>query len=123
MSPQRLRFFAALGITLGALAVPATVAGQDLRSPDARDTGPVVRAADDMRSPDSRDAGDGRGTFNAPDVMVVELDKPTAAPAPSTDGIDWADVGIGAGGLLALAALALGGAFIVAHRRSATTTA
>jgi hypothetical protein len=139
MSPQRLTHPAALAFTLAAIAVPSTAAAQDLRSPDARAAAPVVRAAHDLRSPDarysvapdvaytggdlrtpdSRDAGAGRGTFSAPDVMVVRVDKPAPA-APSSDGIDWADAGVG-GALLALVALALGGAFVIAHRRGTAT--
>jgi hypothetical protein len=142
MSPQRLTQIAALGLTFAALA-PATVAGQDLRSPDARETAPVAQAADDLRSPDARshvtpraapnggdlrtpdtrDAGEGRGTFSAPDVMVVKLPQPAPAPVAAADDMDWGDVGIGAAGLLGLAALALAGAFAVLRRRSTVTAA
>jgi hypothetical protein len=137
MGPQRLTRSAALGATLAALALPATAAAaaQDLRSADARERGPAARAVDDLRSPDSRviqggvsssdlrapdtrDAADGRGTFNAPDVMVVRLrDSAAAAPVTAEEGIDWGDAGIGAAGLLGLAALSLGGAFTLVHRR------
>jgi hypothetical protein len=140
MTPKLARPVA-FGLTLAALAVPSTAAGQDLRSPDAREAAPVARAAHDLRSPDarsvvtpgvaytgadlrspdSRDAGEGRGTFSAPDVMVVKLDKPAPAAAPASDGLDWADAGIGAGALLALVALALGGAFVVTQRRGTAT--
>ena len=86
----------------------------DVRSPDAvsagqKPTGPVV----DMRTPDAKDHGEGRGTFNAPDVTVVKL----VDPQPTTTGFDWGDAGIGAGGLLGLALIALGGTAAVAHRR------
>ena len=136
MSPKLARPVA-FGLTLAALAVPATAAGQDPRSPDAREAAVVAHATQDLRSPDtrsvvtpgiaytgadlrtpdSRDAGQQRGTFSAPDVMVVKLDK----AAPASDGIDWADAGVGAGALLALVALALGGAFVVTHRRGTAT--
>jgi hypothetical protein len=98
---------------------------QDLRSPDARDAAithqrsnrsratKLNESAQDLRSPDARDAADGRGTFNAPDVTVVKIPE----SAPTTSGIDWADVGIGAAGVLGMALLALGGTFVVAHRR------
>jgi hypothetical protein len=140
MSPKRLTQSAAIGLSLIALATPAAAGAQDLRSPDAREGAPVVRAGQDLRSPDarsadvpqagslgadlrtpdSRDAADGRGTFNAPDVMVVKMREP--APVAVADGMDWGDAGIGAGVLLALAALALGGTFAVTHRRGAATT-
>jgi hypothetical protein len=136
MSLQRLTKSAALGLTVAALSAPAAAAQVDLRSPDAREGDTVAPAAQDMRSPDarivdavvpsgvdlrtpdSRDAADGRGTFNAPEVVFVYQ------PAPGAGGLDWTDAGIGAGGLLAMLAIGLGGAAAVGHRRrggSATT--
>ena len=125
MNPHRLTRPAALGLTLAALAAPTAAAQPiDLRSPDARDAARTSRLAgttstpsQDLRSPDTRDYADGRGTFNAPEVTVVKL----AQPAPASDGgIDWGDVGIGAGSVLGLALLALGGTFAVVHRRQGT---
>jgi hypothetical protein len=87
----------------------------DLRSPDALSAGqpkttePVV----DMRTPDAKDHGEGRGTFSAPDVTVVKV----VDPQPTNTGFDWGDAGIGAGGLLGLALIALGGTAAVAHHR------
>jgi hypothetical protein len=141
MSPKRLIYTAAVGVTLAAFASPATAGAQDLRSPDARAGGQAVSAGQDLRSPDARsvlapqsasigadlrspdtrDAGQGRGTFSAPDVMVVKVHEPAPAPVSSADGIDWSDAGIGAGVLLGLAALAFGGVFAVAHRRRTAT--
>jgi hypothetical protein len=121
MNPHRFTRPAALGLTLAALAAPTAAAQQDLRSPDTRDAartsslaGTTSTPRQDLRSPDTRDYAEGRGTFNAPEVTVVKL----AQPAPVGDGgIDWGDVGIGAGGVLGLALLALGGTFAVVHRR------
>ena len=48
--------------------------------------------------------------------MVVEA--PAPAPQPIADGIDWADVGLGAGSLLAIALMGAGGALLVVHRRA-----
>jgi hypothetical protein len=123
MNPHRFTRPAALGLTLAALAAPTAAAQQDLRSPDTRDAartsslaGTTSTPRQDLRSPDTRDYAEGRGTFNAPEVTVVKLAQP--APAPVGDGgIDWGDVGIGAGGVLGLALLALGGTFAVVHRR------
>jgi hypothetical protein len=67
-----------------------------------------------MRLPDTRDAAAGRGTFNSPEVTVVKV--PQASPAPD-GGLDWGDAGIGAGGLLGLILLGLGGILAVMHRR------
>jgi len=121
MNPHRLTRTAALGLTLAALAAPTAAAQQDLRSADARDAartsslaGTTSTPRQDLRPPDTRDYAEGRGTFNAPEVTVVKL----AQPAPAGDGgIDWGDVGIGAGSVLGLALLALGGTFAVVHRR------
>jgi len=87
----------------------------DVRSPDAvsagqKPTGPVV----DMRTPDAKDHGEGRGTFSAPDVTVVKV----VDPVPTSTGFDWGDAGIGAGGLLGLILLGLGGTAAVAHRKA-----
>ena len=87
----------------------------DVRSPDAvsarqpKTVEPVV----DMRTPDAKDHGEGRGTYSAPDVTVVKV----VDPQPAGTGFDWGDAGIGAGGLLGLALIAIGGTAAVAHRR------
>lgn len=87
----------------------------DVRSPDAVSSGqpkttePVV----DMRTPDAKDHGEGRGTDSAPDVTVIKV----VDPQPISNGFDWGDAGIGAGGLLGLALVAIGGTAAVAHRR------
>ena len=73
----------------------------------------TTEPAVDMRTPDAKDRGAGRGTFSAPDVTVVKL----VDPQPTSTGFDWGDAGIGAGGLLGLALIALGGTAAVAHRR------
>jgi hypothetical protein len=140
MNRHRLARTAALGLALAALtastasgdaadlrsqAGSSSLAGttsaaprQDLRSPDARN---AARSADtrqgqprqDLRSPDTRDRAEGRGTFSAPDVTVVKV----VDPAPPSGGIDWGDAGIGAGGMLGLILLALGGSLALIHRR------
>jgi hypothetical protein len=72
----------------------------------------------DLRSAHARDAAAGRGTFSAPDVAVVTQPASPAQPAPaSSDGLDWTDAGIGAGGALTMVLLGAGGAFAVGHRR------
>ena len=142
MSPQRISRRVAFGLAIAAFTVPSPAAAQDLRSPDARDDAPVSRAAHDLRSPDarsidspavvltggdlrspdSRDAGEGRGSFSAPDVMVVRMSEPAAAPVTG-DGLDWGDAGIGAGALFGLALLGVGGVLAAGHRRRTATLA
>jgi hypothetical protein len=118
MNKSRFTRSAALGLALAALAAPTAAAQQDLRSPDARDAAQAAQArqdqqAQDLRSPDARDAGEGRGTFNAPEVTVVKV----TDPVPSSGGLDWGDAGIGAAGLLGVILLGLGITLAVTHRR------
>jgi hypothetical protein len=116
---HRLTRCAALGLTLAALGAPTAIAQQDLRSPDARDAARTSSLAEtskpsqDLRSPDTRDAAEGRGTFNAPKVTVVKVWEPSAA----NGGLDWGDIGIGAGGTLGLTLVGVGSALAVVHRR------
>ena len=132
MHPRRITRSAALGLTLAAFAAPvAGAAPADLRSPDARDAARTAEAAtggprQDLRSPDARDLAAGRGTFSAPEVMVVKVSEPSSPPS---GGLDWADAGIGAGGMLGLVLVGAGGALLIArrthdrpaHRRTAIT--
>jgi hypothetical protein len=129
---RRLTRSTAVGLALAALAAPTALADappradvlaraeaaqtQDLRSPDTRDAATRADTKQDLRSPDARDAGEGRGTYTAPNVMIVKV------PEPVQGGIDWADAGIGAGGLLGLMLLGLGGSLAVVHRRRAHAT-
>jgi hypothetical protein len=129
MHPRRITRSAALGLMLAALAAPtASAVAADLRSPDARDAARTAEAAaggpqQDLRSPDARDHAGGRGTFSAPEVTVVKVSE----PAPIEGGLDWADAGIGAGGMLSLVLIGVGGALLItrrthdrpAHRRTA----
>jgi hypothetical protein len=132
----RSRFTRSASIALAVTALGASTAGAmpaDFRTPDAIDAGPPVTqtmkdlrtpdaveagtpatttAGTDLRTPDAVDHGLGRGTFSAPDVTVVKV----VDPPPAT-GFDWGDAGIGAGGLLGLILVGLGGTLVVSHRR------
>lgn len=147
MRHHRLTHCAALGLTVAALAASTAIAqDQDLRSPDARAAGRSVSTAvasprptegqalpgvvyqlrdavapvrsQDLRSPDTRDAAAGRGTFDAPEVIVVKL--PQSSPA-ADGGIEWGVAGIGAGAMLGLVVLALGGSVALVRRRHGAT--
>ena len=123
---HRLARSAALGLTVAAIAAPTAAAQQDLRSPDTRDAVRVTAAQQgqprqDLRSPDVRDYAEDRGAFSAPEVTVVKVPEPAPAP-PRRDGgaargLDWVDAGIGAGAMVGLMMLALGGILTVSHRR------
>jgi hypothetical protein len=106
---------------------PAATEGQDLRNADQvspaateeqdlSNTDQAVSATEpqDLRSPDAIDAGAGRDP--SPDVVYVAA--PSHVPA---DGLDWADAGIGAGGLLGLGLIALGGTLVVIRHRHPTS--
>ena len=97
-----------------AAGTPVAQTMKDLRTPDAADAGTpaTTTAGTDLRTPDAVDHGLGRGTFSTPDVTVVKVVDP-----PPTTGFDWGDAGIGAGGLLGLILVALGGTLVVSHRR------
>ena len=136
MIHHRLTRTATIAMAIAAFAAPSAVAQTDvspstpavagqmqqhLRSPDAIDAAtpaPTTTPLDDKRSPDARDAGEGREPSNSPEVVVVKLTD--VAPAPS--GFDWADAAIGAGALLGLILLTVGGALVVVHRRHAATS-
>ena len=117
MSHRLLTHTAAIGLAVAAVAAPVAAAGPaDLRSPDAVDAAQTALAqrGQDLRSPDTRDTAAGRGTFTAPRVTVVKV---AEAPQATGGGFDWGDAGIGAGGVVALVLLGVGGSLIVTHRR------
>lgn len=121
MKRHRITTSAVLGLAIAAVAAPSpATAYTDLRSPDARDSARIVEERQsqaqgmDLRSPDARDAAEGRGTFSAPEVTVVRIDEPSPS---SSGGLDWGDVGIGAGGLFGLILLTSGAILAVMHRK------
>jgi hypothetical protein len=117
MSQHRVTRSAALCLAIAAIAAPAASAQQqDLRSPDARDVAVPARIAVDLRSPDARDLAAGRGTFSVPQTTFVKVPQ---QPAPSSDGIDWGDAGIGAGLALCLFFVALGSVAVTRRRHGA----
>lgn len=115
MRSPRSTHAVALGLGLAALAPATAMAGQDLRSPDARDPMTARVAATDLRSPDARDVADGRSAAGSPSVLVVRMAQHRSAGG----GMDWGDAGIGAGGALAVLFVAAGGAVAVQRRRHA----
>ena len=116
----RLTRSAALGLTIAALAAPAALADPYASDPNypLKDNSTGYQ---DLRSADARDAAEGRGTFNAPEVTVVKV--PAESAAPAGDGIDWADVGIGAVGVLGLSLIAVGGGIAVVKTSRTSRTA
>jgi hypothetical protein len=116
MFNHRLTRTAAVALAIAATAAPAASADDHWRSQDQ------PQARQDLRNPDTRDYADGRGTYNSPEVVVVKAPVPVAA-STAGGGIDWEDVGIGAGGLLGASLIALGGTLLVVQRRGARAQA
>lgn len=118
MFDNRLTRTAALAVAIAALGAPAASADNWFSTGEPPgSTAALVEPSQDLRNPDTRDFAEGRGTYNSPEVVVV----PSSAPVsqPTAGGIDWEDVGMGAGGLLGIALLGVGGALAVVHRRGA----
>jgi hypothetical protein len=119
-----------------AFAVPTASALQDLRSPDARDAVPVGQqsqtVSSDLRSPDARDAvpvGQQPQTVSSdlrsPDAQdasgntsLRSYPTPTVVKVHASNGFDWDDAGIGAGGMLAAIVIAGGATLLVTRRRT-----
>jgi hypothetical protein len=129
MNTKRLTRSTTIGLALAALAAPTAGAQQDLRNADqvtpadigqqqdlrnADQVAPAPIEQQDLRGPDAIDSASGRDP--SPDVVYVSV--PSSAPA---DGLDWADAGIGAGGLLGLGLIALGGTLVVVRHRHPTS--
>ena len=114
MQRTRIKHTVALTLAAAALAAPAAQAqSSDHESTVAAAIGLSDDLAQDLRMPDTRDLASGRGTSSSPEVMVVKV----AEPAPQAGGIDWGDVGIGAGAVAGLALISIGGTALVGQRR------
>lgn len=102
-----------LALAIGAVAAPAAVA----QSPDAIDLNAAAaeRKQVDARSPDAQDFAAGRNPGDQPVPKVVTV--PRVVEVTTSDGIQWDDVAIGAGGAMGLVLLATGGVVTVARRR------
>jgi hypothetical protein len=102
-----------------AFAVPTASALQDVATPDpsaARAVTHHVIESTDLRSADAKDAAVNPSLQSYGTPTVIEV----ASPAPpSSSAFDWGDAGIGAGGTLAVIAIAVGGTVLVTRRRSA----
>jgi hypothetical protein len=126
-SLSTIRTQAALALAITAVAVPSAFADGptapiSLVTPDARDAGRP--ALIDRVSPDARDAGRPAAAIDrvSPDARDNGRREtpPVVVQAPAlahTDGFNWLDAGIGAGGLAALLLLGAGTATTVRTRR------
>jgi hypothetical protein len=130
------RHAVALALTSSLLvagAASADPSAQDLRSPDTRDAAGRI-AGDppfqDLRSPDTRETDQERAAverYKGSPAYQQALEAarlaalPQPAPVAVSDGVDWDDVGIGAGGVLAIVALAGTTAILRLRRRGSRT--
>ena len=121
MNTKRITQSAALGLVLA--AVRSAGRRRPAGHPHARSDRSGSEALQDRRNPDTIDAAAGRGTEHSPDVMVVRIPPTAPSAATSAEGLDWQDAGIGAGGLLALGLIGLGGTLLVVHHRRGAATA
>ena len=103
---------AVVTLAFAATAAPAALAAPvSLPNPDNRVEAVPART---YLSPDARDRAEGRTT---PDVIVVSAATPAATPSTATGGgIDWTDAGLGAGGVLGLTLISIGGALVAVRR-------
>jgi hypothetical protein len=140
MFTNRLIHAGAIALAIAAAAAPAAAAKpvdapadwklpHDFQSADTRD--PVTprglyepmrpeeqpQPLQDLRHPDTIDMANGRGTDKAPEVIVVSAPEP--APQPAGGGMDWADIGLGAGTVMGLSLIALAGGLFIVRRRGA----
>jgi hypothetical protein len=92
-----------------AFAVPTASALQDQAGPDPQNQAPVAQQAADLRSPDAQDAAGNTSLRSYPVPTVLEVH-------PS-NGFDWDDAGIGAGGMLAAIVLVGGATLLITRRR------
>ena len=115
------RALKSLAVALAAIPLAASSAagGQtpavDLRSPDAQDAARpahTIRAVD-LRSPDARDAALPVGLGPLTPVSSSQV-----VEAADSEGFDWGDAGIGAGGVFTLMLIGLGGAVAVSHHQA-----
>ena len=101
-----------------AFAVPTASALPDVATPDPSAARAVTHHAiesTDLRS-DAKDAAVSPSLRSYGTPTIIEV----ASPAPpSSSAFDWGDAGIGAGGTLAVIAIAVGGTVLVTRRRSA----
>jgi hypothetical protein len=70
----------------------------------------------DLPSADAKDAAVNPSLRSYRTPTIIEVASPTP---PSSSAFDWGDAGIGAGGTLAVIAIAVGGTVLVTRRRSA----
>jgi hypothetical protein len=100
--------------------------------PDTSKAGPISQPANNIAPPDTSKAvvvtqqpRTSSSDLRSPDAKAAAADPraqtyatPTVIKVGSDSGFDWGDAGIGAGGMLAIVALAGGGLMLVTRRRT-----
>jgi len=136
----RSRIITSIGVVALVLAVPATAAAQDLRTPDARTGITPAEAGQELRTPDaqsaaepdeaSREPVDARGEAAAdPELRspaarggtqpsaAVEAPDPIQPVDDASGGFGWGDAGIGAAGTLGIVLALAGIGLLTTHVR------
>ncbi len=113
----------AAALAVVALSPSASMANQDLRSPDARDAASSgTMRGHDLRSPDARDAassGTMRGQdLRSPDAIDAAQQPPVPSPSADPSGTQWPDAALVAGGAAGLVAIGLAGLAVLRQRRT-----
>jgi hypothetical protein len=115
-----------------AVAAPTAFAHTDVPAPDTSKAVVVSEPAYNIAPPDTSKAVVGAqqpsissSDLRSPDAKAAAADPrsqwyatPTVIKVGSGGGFDWGDAGIGAGGMLAVVALAGGGLLLVTRRRT-----
>lgn len=121
-STRALTTFTGVALAVGAVAAPSAGARpNDLRSPEASDTGAVSSTKVDPRSPDAAGSGSApaavKPVFVVPGGHSTPLVARTSPQVPGTahaTGSDWGDAAIGAGLVVVLAGF---GGLVALRRR------
>jgi hypothetical protein len=129
---RRIRFTIALSLALAAGAAP-TAWARYVQEPSASSSPASAGVCSEVCSAGGYGTNPGIGSKVARPVAATGGAATVASsvkqPVASSDGFDWGDAGIGAGGALALVAVVTGGVLVVtssrrrgAHRSAQSTT-
>lgn len=118
-----------------AVAAPTAFANTDIASPDTSKAVVVTQPVNNIAPPDTSKAvvltqqpSTSSSDLRTPDATAAAVDPRSQSYATPTvikvgsgsdSGFSWGDAGIGAGGVLAVVALAGGGLLLITRRRTA----
>ena len=106
-SNSRVRRGLAIATLVSALGAPAA---------SAAPVEQFIRSTNSAPSPESINYGGFNPATGRPDSAPAPDSPVRVVQVDADNGFDWGDAGIGAGGLLALAAIASGAVIVIRHR-------